>query len=176
MNLAIDIGNTRVKAAVFEGDKLIELAVFEKKIIISEIRKILKKHPISAGIVSNVTSFSEKKMLQLKKSFNFMVVSASLKVPFNNLYKTPKTLGVDRIALVVAAVNQFPNKNVTSVLGIFKCPVLHVQAATYLERMGPARQSTAACPHCWRCILGDVDSNYYLWTTNSLSRNRLKIN
>jgi type III pantothenate kinase len=112
MNLAIDIGNTRVKAAVFEGDKLIELAIFDKKIIISQIRNILKKHRISAGIVSNVASFSEKKMLQLKKSFNFIVVSASLKVPFDNLYKTPKTLGVDRIALVAGAVKQFPNTDV----------------------------------------------------------------
>jgi type III pantothenate kinase len=112
MNLAIDIGNTRVKAAVFEGDKLIELFVFDKKIIISQIRKIIKKHPISLGIMSNVGSVSAKKMAQLKKSFDFMVVSASLKVPFTNLYKTPKTLGVDRIALVAGAVKQFPNKNV----------------------------------------------------------------
>jgi type III pantothenate kinase len=112
MNLAIDIGNTRVKAAVFEEDKLIELFVFDKKIIISQIRKIIKKHPISLGIMSNVGSVSAKKMAQLKKSFDFMVVSASLKVPFTNLYKTPKTLGVDRIALVAGAVKQFPNKNV----------------------------------------------------------------
>ena len=33
-------------------------------------------------------------------------------MPFNNLYKTPNTLGVDRIALVAAAVKQFPNTNV----------------------------------------------------------------
>jgi len=112
MNLTIDIGNTRVKAAVFEGDKLIDLFVFDKKIIISQIRKIIKKHPISLGIISNVGSVSVKKMAQLKKSFDFMVVSASLKVPFTNLYKTPKTLGVDRIALVAGAVKQFPNKNV----------------------------------------------------------------
>jgi type III pantothenate kinase len=112
MNLTIDIGNTRVKAAVFEGDKLIELFVFDKKIIISQIRKIIKKHPISLGIMSNVGSVSVKKMAQLKKSFDFMVLSASLKVPFTNLYKTPKTLGVDRIALVAGAVKQFPNKNV----------------------------------------------------------------
>jgi type III pantothenate kinase len=112
MNLAIDIGNTRVKAAVFEGDKLVELAVFDKAIIVSEIMKIAKKNTISAGIISNVAPISEKKMQQLKKSVNFIIVSAALKVPFTNLYKTPNTLGVDRIALVAAAVKQFPNKNV----------------------------------------------------------------
>ena len=112
MNLAIDIGNTRVKAAVFEEDKLIELLVFDKKIIVSEKNKIIKKHTISAGIISNVGTISESKLAQLNKSFNFIVISASLKVPFNNLYKTPNTLGVDRIALVAAAVKQFPNTNV----------------------------------------------------------------
>ncbi|MDB4036570.1 type III pantothenate kinase [Polaribacter sp.] len=112
MNLAIDIGNTRVKAAVFEEDKLIELLIFDKKIIVSEIKKITKKHTISGGIISNVGSISERKMAQLNKSFNFTVISASLKVPFHNLYKTPNTLGVDRIALVAAAVKQFPKTNV----------------------------------------------------------------
>ena len=35
-----------------------------------------------------------------------------LRLPFKNCYKTPKTLGVDRIALVSASVNQFPDQNV----------------------------------------------------------------
>jgi type III pantothenate kinase len=33
-------------------------------------------------------------------------------VPFLNLYATPSTLGIDRIALVAASVNGFPDKNV----------------------------------------------------------------
>ncbi len=35
-----------------------------------------------------------------------------LRVPFKNLYETPKTLGVDRIALAAAAIEQYPKKNV----------------------------------------------------------------
>ncbi|AUC86251.1 pantothenate kinase [Polaribacter sp. ALD11] len=112
MNLAIDIGNTRVKSAVFEGDNLISLYVFDKRKIISEIKKIVKGNSISAGIISNVAAISEKKMVELKKIINFQVVSSVSKVPFTNLYETPKTLGVDRIALVAGAVVQFPNKNV----------------------------------------------------------------
>ena len=42
----------------------------------------------------------------------FTFVSFETKVPFKNLYNTPKTLGVDRIALVCGAVIQFSNKNV----------------------------------------------------------------
>ncbi|MFK8059542.1 MAG: type III pantothenate kinase [Polaribacter sp.] len=112
MNLAIDIGNTRVKAAVFEEDKLIELFIFDKRKIISEIKKIIKKNTISDVIVSNVASISGKKMSLLKEIVNLKEVSASSKIPFINLYETPKTLGVDRIALVAGAAKQFPNKNV----------------------------------------------------------------
>lgn len=111
MNIAIDIGNTRVKSAVFEGDKLVKLYVFDKENIIKEIKEIFKKNIISNGIISNVASVSDKMMEELKSIVNLQVVSASSKVPFINLYKTPTTLGVDRIALVVGAVNQFPNKN-----------------------------------------------------------------
>lgn len=112
MNLAIDIGNTRVKAAVFEEDRLLELVVFDKKRILSEIKKIVKKFTVSQSIVSNVASMSTFKMNKLNEIINFQMVSSTSKVPFKNLYKTPKTLGVDRIALVAGAVKAYPNKNV----------------------------------------------------------------
>jgi type III pantothenate kinase len=112
MNLAIDIGNTRVKTAVFENNKLIELSVFDKVEILSEIKNILKKYTISKGIMSNVASVSDSLMKDLQELVNIKVVSSTTEVPFENLYKTPKTLGVDRIALVAGAVNQFSGENV----------------------------------------------------------------
>jgi len=48
----------------------------------------------------------------LNEILDFQVVSSASKVPFKNTYKTPKTLGVDRIALVAAAVVKFPKKHV----------------------------------------------------------------
>ena len=112
MNLIIDVGNTRVKAAVFEKDTIVEVVVVDKRKILSEIKKILKKHQIAIGIMSNVASISEFKIEKLKKLLNLKRVSSATNVPFSNLYKTPKTLGVDRIALVAGAVIQFKNKNV----------------------------------------------------------------
>ncbi len=112
MNLIIDIGNTRVKVAVFEGNSIEYSAFFEKKILISEIRKLLKKYIISNAIVSNVSTVSKKKIERLKELVNLTIISKTTLVPFFNLYTTPETLGVDRIALVVGAVTQFPGKNV----------------------------------------------------------------
>ena len=112
MNLAIDVGNTRVKIAVFEKDKLVELFVFPKTKILSAIKEILRKHEISIGIMSNVASISDSKFKKLKNLVQIHVISSFTEVPFKNLYKTPKTLGVDRIALVAGAVSQFSGHNV----------------------------------------------------------------
>ncbi|MGY0407428.1 MAG: type III pantothenate kinase [Polaribacter sp.] len=112
MNLIVDIGNTRVKAAVFEGNILKKTSIFNQKNILSEVKKIVENYPILTGIISSVAAISLKKTQKLYKIFNFKVVSDTSKLPFTNLYKTPKTLGVDRMALVVAAVKQFPKTNV----------------------------------------------------------------
>ncbi|MCI2229046.1 type III pantothenate kinase [Polaribacter sp. MSW13] len=112
MNLIIDVGNTSVKVAVFKQDKVVELAFFDKKRILSEVKKIVKKYKISIGIMSSVALISKMKLEKLQKTLKLKLVSSKTKVPFVNLYKTPKTLGVDRIALVVGAVKNFPQKNV----------------------------------------------------------------
>ena len=112
MNLIIDAGNTRVKVAVFEQSTLIEVLVIDRKRFLSEIKKIVKKYKISYGILSSVSFIPEKKVEKLKYLLNLVVLSSSTKVPFINLYETPKTLGVDRIALVSGAVKKFPNKNI----------------------------------------------------------------
>ena len=112
MNLIIDVGNTRVKASVYEKDNCVEQFVFSVGRIISETKKILKKHQINSGIISSVAKINKKKREKLFQLVRFIELDASTKVPFRNLYETPTTLGVDRIALVSAAVNQYPNKNV----------------------------------------------------------------
>ena len=112
MNLIIDIGNTRVKAAVFENDTIKELAIFNKKKIISELKKLLKKYSISNGIIASVSNLTENKREKIIKLLPFIELNSKTKVPFKNLYKTPITLGVDRIALASAAVKKYQNKNV----------------------------------------------------------------
>jgi len=112
MNLVIDVGNTRVKAAVFTDDKMIELFVFQSSKILSEIKSINKKFEITHAIISNVATISEGKFIKIQKIVPIIKVSSSISTPFHNKYKTPKTLGADRIALVTAAVKKFPKQNI----------------------------------------------------------------
>lgn len=112
MNLIIDVGNTKVKIAVFKGNTIVSMVVFASEIILSETKKIIEKYVISNAIMSNVALISAFTLKKLEELVSFRIVSFATKVPFINYYKTPKTLGVDRIALVSGAVSLFSGKNI----------------------------------------------------------------
>ncbi|MFL0353908.1 type III pantothenate kinase [Xanthomarina sp. GH4-25] len=112
MNLIIDVGNTFVKFAVFQADDLVfqssvDVFQFEK-----EFQVIQKKYSnLIHCIVSSVGNLDKESINVLQESLKVVILNSETKLPFLNLYKTPKTLGVDRLALVSAAVKEFPNKN-----------------------------------------------------------------
>ncbi|WP_047550870.1 type III pantothenate kinase [Psychroserpens sp. Hel_I_66] len=113
MNLIIDVGNTYVKFAVFDKDKLKERVVANYDVFSDTANEVLNKYPkIDKAIISSVGKLKTSQITSLRKRVNVIELSHNLKLPFDNLYATPKTLGVDRIALVSAAVEQFPKKNV----------------------------------------------------------------
>jgi len=112
MNLIIDIGNTQVKAAVFESNRILEHAVFDEKTFLKNIESILKKHQIKSCILSSVKEMSVNYTEVLSKIPYFLELNASTKIPYNNLYGTPETLGLDRIALMAAASSEYSLKNV----------------------------------------------------------------
>ncbi|CAM1334848.1 type III pantothenate kinase [Tenacibaculum aestuariivivum] len=112
MNLVIDIGNTRVKCAVFEGGRVVCVFVFEKDKLVIELKKIISNYSVSASIIASVATISKNTVAEIKKLLNPVFLNSETKVPFVNHYKTPKTLGVDRIALAAAAAVTYPRKNV----------------------------------------------------------------
>ena len=112
MNLIIDVGNTRVKVAVFEQDTIVSKFVFDKKKIVSEIKKIISNYNISLAIISAVATLPEEKLKELRQFLDLMELNHQTNVPFDNKYETPTTLGVDRIALASGGIHKFPNKNV----------------------------------------------------------------
>lgn len=112
MNLIIDVGNTRVKIAVFKDSNIIFNHNFNKRNIISEIKNLLKNYTIDEAIISTVALISDKKLKKIQNLVPLLQVDSKTKIPFKNLYSTPKTLGVDRIALVCAALHTYPNQDV----------------------------------------------------------------
>ena len=112
MNLVVDVGNTFLKIAVFEDNKIIHHATVSTEDFDDELHEVSTKfESIEYGIISNVGNLSKASQELLTNQYKIHLLTQNSKVPFKNKYATPKTLGVDRIALVCAAVNKFPDKN-----------------------------------------------------------------
>lgn len=112
MNLIIDVGNTRIKCAVFNKSKIIHNELISYKNLIEEVYKKIEFYNCKNAIISSVANLNKFQISQIKDKINLIILNSETKIPFNNKYNTPKTLGVDRIALASAAVTSFPNKNV----------------------------------------------------------------
>lgn len=113
MNLVIDVGNTKIKMAIFQEDSQILDVKCVKKEFQERLYELFKNYPIKNTILSSVGAFSEvdlKKVSQLQP--NLVYLSNNTKVPLENYYSSPETLGVDRIALASAAIYKYPQTNV----------------------------------------------------------------
>lgn len=112
MLLAIDIGNTRIKGAVFENDTVIESFVFSKNKLEKKIENILKNFPeVTHLVVASVGNLEKEDFLKIDKRLKIDFISHEGQFPFENLYATPKTLGIDRMVLASGATLQFKNQN-----------------------------------------------------------------
>tara|TARA_B100000809_G_scaffold263953_1_gene318486 strand:+ start:1026 stop:1751 length:726 start_codon:yes stop_codon:yes gene_type:complete len=110
--LIIDAGNTRVKVFVFEEDSILFSIVSDENSLDEIFENIFFKNKISKIIISSVGAMKEKIEMIIDGRAPILILSNETKVPFVNKYKTPKTLGVDRIALMAASANLFSKNNV----------------------------------------------------------------
>ncbi|WP_396598065.1 type III pantothenate kinase [Dokdonia sp. R86516] len=111
MQLIIDVGNTRVKTAVFNGDVLQAWHHFLLKDFVEEVGEFAGLYPIKKAIISSVGRLSEEQARSVQLRFPTIILSHKTPLPFSNDYGTPHTLGVDRIALVSAFAKAYPKKN-----------------------------------------------------------------
>jgi type III pantothenate kinase len=119
VNLIIDIGNTTCKMAVFEQGNIRETFRCSNQCL-EELPAICSRYPIRKGILSSVITVSGTIRKQLAElPFPVLEFTWQTPVPIRNLYDTPQTLGMDRLAAVVAAYTVKPN-----------CPALVIDAGT----------------------------------------------
>ncbi len=113
MNLIIDVGNTYTKIGVFEESKIVFKKKIEQHLFKEAIQNIKEEYPsITDAIISSVSTIEKNHIAYVKRLYNTLMLDHQVEMPFKNMYKTPNTLGIDRLALVAAAVDQFPNKDV----------------------------------------------------------------
>jgi len=103
MHLCIDVGNSRWKTGVFDHDKLVHVHAFDSNDAFEEISNILYNHSIDYSIYSSVRSIEEKIVRLLESRTRFVPFDHTTPLPIYNSYKSPETLGLDRLAAVVGA-------------------------------------------------------------------------
>lgn len=112
MLLAVDVGNTRIKAAVFEENTLVALVAFDLKMVEKEIDLLLKKYSeIHTIVVASVGKLDAAVWISFENRANVFLITPQTKFPFENRYATPNSLGIDRMVLAAGAVLQFPGQN-----------------------------------------------------------------
>lgn len=111
MKLIIDIGNTRVKAALFEQKELKSFFVFDtpNDLLSSDI---FEKYFIKNSIVASVINETELFITQLKNKTEVLLFTGQTPVPLKNLYQSTHTLGSDRLAAAVGGNFLFPGKDI----------------------------------------------------------------
>jgi type III pantothenate kinase len=111
VQLAVDIGNTRVKCGLFNAHEALEEFVSDKEpvYVIKDIYE--QNQGIKAIIISSVRKSVDAELIPIPETIHHVVLDSDTPLPFTNLYKSPKTLGRDRIAAIAGAVVQHPLKN-----------------------------------------------------------------
>ena len=105
MNLVVDYGNSSAKVAIFNHLDLIEKHTFSE---LNELRSFLQQSSAENLIVSSVTTEAKKVTEWAVNAKQKFILSHTLPLPIRILYKTPHTLGVDRIAGACGALQLFP--------------------------------------------------------------------
>ena len=111
MNLIIDIGNTRVKAALFEKEELKEAFVFSSTdglLAAGLIEMYAVKNCILASVVNGIEPFR----IVLNINPNVLLFESTTPVPLINKYDTAHSLGSDRLAGAVGGNGLFPDQDV----------------------------------------------------------------
>ncbi len=112
MNLVVDIGNTTAKLALFDGTLPLEV-VYDSNSTLERLPDICSRYAVEKAIVASVIDLSERALAQLSKlPVPVLWLNEKTPLPVENLYETPETLGYDRMAAVVGANEQFPDRDI----------------------------------------------------------------
>ncbi len=132
IDMVVDIGNTYTKLAFFR-DKELEALWTDKEIKEADFRCLIEAHKPAACIISSVRGdrasiparrfASRPEMvskddlpadLKFLADYNFPILyaGAHLPIPLIIRYKTPETLGGDRLAAAIAAMDRLPGQHI----------------------------------------------------------------
>ncbi|HCY90543.1 MAG TPA: type III pantothenate kinase [Chitinophagaceae bacterium] len=117
--LCLDCGNTRLKAAIFHGDQMIQERVLTDGSP-ETITGLLQEFEPQRSILASVINHDPEIESLLDNQTKFHKLSALTKLNFSTPVGKPETIGADRLALAAAAVHFFPGRN-NLIIGLGSC-------------------------------------------------------
>lgn len=158
MNLIVDIGNTLVKLAVFDGGRIVAQRCVER-LHPSMLGELLEGRRAAKAVVASTRGEADDVIETVRPYADYLLeFTSQTPVPVANAYHTPETLGRDRLAAAVGATVLFPGRNVLIVdFGTAVTIDLVTADATYRGgcispgvqlRFGALHDHTAALPLC----------------------------
>lgn len=113
MNLVVDFGNTRIKAAHFEGSKILQHKVYNNTAELVDDRAFYSG--CTNAIISSVTQEHPLLVNLLGDNKKVLLFQSTTSIPLKNLYKSASTLGSDRLAASIGSFVLYPYQNVLTI-------------------------------------------------------------
>ena len=127
MNLCIDIGNSRAKIALFQGDTVVLEQVCE--VLTKDfLQDIFEKYDIKKSIISSVTHNKREIITFIRKRTSLVELTNETPISLKINYLTPHTLGRDRIAAAVGGMEILPKSDIL-VIDIGSCVTMDLVTA-----------------------------------------------
>lgn len=105
MNLAIDIGNTRIKWALFDQNRMTEHGTAQS----GQLAQVCHSHNWQHGILCATGAYDLSPLGSIAERLHILTSRSRLPIALD--YATPHTLGPDRIAAACGAWQAFPRQN-----------------------------------------------------------------
>lgn len=117
--LCFDFGNTRFKCAVFINSDFAEEVILPDDSV-AAMENLIEKYQPDRSILSSVIDHNPAVEETLKQKTAFHKLSYDSKLPVTSPVGKPHTIGADRLAMVVAAVDLYPQQH-NLVIGLGTC-------------------------------------------------------
>lgn len=105
-NIAVDIGNSRIKSGEFVGDELQSVEFWDSLIALRNSKATHESSWSFCTVRGNGHEIS-----QIFEAEDYYLLDHQTSIPIVLNYKTPESLGMDRVAAMVGAQGLFPNRN-----------------------------------------------------------------
>ena len=111
MNLIVDIGNTLVKSALLERGRVVEEHA-DGAFCPGAVAGLLDRGRVRRAILSSTRGEMPEVAEWLRERVSSLLLfTPQTPVPIRNVYRTPQTLGRDRLAAAVGAATLYPGRN-----------------------------------------------------------------